>query len=333
VRTMISAGEAANVKDAMYYGSIKSYYNSYGPSEATVCSTQYKVESGRNYERIPIGKPGYNKQVYVLDKENQLVGTGITGEICIAGEGLAKEYLNQPELTREKFIQNPYGPGRLYKTGDLGRWQADGNLEYLGRKDSQVKLRGYRIELGEIEEVLQSHEGVEQAVVIIRGEGSTAELTAYIQSKEEGIEKELKTHLSTYLPQYMIPTEIIRLEVFPVTSNGKVDRRELAARTTKGTQRKETYVAPRNKVEEQLAKIWEEVLGIEKVGIDENFFELGGNSLKIVQIFKRINDEYPTNVSVSKLFMYNTIQQQSDFIHQKMEVVPEQKDQLTEIEF
>ena len=333
VRVMVSAGEAAHVKDAVFYGNAKEFYNSYGPSEATVCATQYRVEKGKAYDRIPIGKPCHNKQVYILDKGLQLVGIGVSGEICIAGTGLALGYLNQEALTREKFIKNPYGEGKLYRTGDLGQWQADGNLEYLGRQDGQVKLRGFRIELGEIEEVMQSYKGIGQAVVVLKGEGSSAELAGYVQSQEEGIEKGLREHMLRYLPHYMVPSVLVRLANVPVNSNGKVDKRMLQAMAKEGAGRGEVYVAPRNQVEEKLARVWEEVLGIEKIGINDNFFEIGGNSLKIVQIFQMINEHYTNHVSVSKLFTYNTIRQQSDFIHEKLKLKNDEKGELTEIEF
>ncbi|MDN5217524.1 amino acid adenylation domain-containing protein [Fulvivirgaceae bacterium BMA12] len=259
-------------------------YNEYGPTEATIGSTVAQIKIGQT---ITIGKPIWNTQLYVLDESLQPQPVGIVGEILIGGTGLARGYLHQEALTAEKFISNPFGEGRLYKTGDLGYWNRDGALEYLGRKDDQVKLRGYRIELEEIERVLLEYAGLSQAVVLLQeGLGNEKQIVGYYVKEGEVDEGSLREHLQAWLPAYMVPSVLVELERLPLTVNGKIDKQSLPGIDHLPRQR--AYVAPANNTERQLVEIWEQVLGIEEIGVEDNFFELGGDSLKAIQIASRL---------------------------------------------
>jgi acyl-coenzyme A synthetase/AMP-(fatty) acid ligase/acyl carrier protein len=283
--------------------------NLYGPTEASIDVSYYACESA-NEENIPIGKSIDNTQLYVLDSHHTLIPFGSIGEICIGGVGLARGYLNREELTKEKFIVNPYNPTeRLYRTGDLGRWREDGNLEYLGRIDDQVKIRGYRIELGEIEQAISSHESSGQVVVIARAinNASDKELIAYTTG--EVTADELKIYLKEKLPSYMVPNYYVRLDSIPLTSNGKVDRKALPDPDGTGMSQGE-YVAPRTSTEKQLVKIWSEVLGTEEetLSITADFFDLGGNSLKAIRLITRIQQSLNIRFLMSDLFLNNELE-------------------------
>ncbi|MEJ7675853.1 MAG: AMP-binding protein [Chitinophagaceae bacterium] len=255
-------------------------------TEYTTYSTVHRLKKG---EPVTIGHPISNTQIYIGTKEIELAPVGITGEICIGGEGLARGYLNRAELTAEKFISNPFSnepEATIYKTGDLGRWLQDGNIEYLGRKDDQVKIRGYRIELGEIESVLQQCEEVSEGVVLAREDrNGNKVLIGYVVPKGPLNREAIKSYLHSKLPEYMIPAIWIEIERLPLTPNGKIDKKALPDFDSSQIL-KENYVAPRNETEKMIAEIWEEVLEVEKVGMNNNFFELGGHSfgnLKISQ--------------------------------------------------
>jgi aryl carrier-like protein len=264
-------------------------YNEYGPTEATIgCIVKEIAEDNVPY----IGTPIPNTETYLLDSTHRLVPYGSIGEICIGGVGLARGYLNRPELTKEKFITNPYNPTeRLYRTGDLGRWREDGNLEYLGRIDDQVKIRGYRIELGEIEQAISSHKSFGQVVVIARAINNTADKELLAYTTGEATAEELKTYLKERLPSYMVPNYYVRLESIPLTSNGKVDRKALPDPEGTGLKQGE-YVAPVTETEKKLVKIWSEVLRSkeEEVGLESDFFALGGDSIKAIQIVARLRN-------------------------------------------
>ena len=287
--------------------------NEYGPTENTIVSTI--MRDVRIDKQITIGKPISNTRIYIVDKNNKLQAVGVPGELCISGNGLARGYLNRPELTKEKFVQNPYEPGeRMYKTGDLARWLPDGNIEFIGRIDHQVKIRGFRIELGEIESQLLKHEEIKEAVVIDREdkEGNKY-LCAYIVSNKEMTVIELREHLSKELPDYMVPAYFMQLEKIPLTSNGKIDRKALPepdGDINTGVE----YVAPRNEIEEKIVKVWSEVLGVEKIGIDDNFFALGGHSLKAIQVVSMIHKDLNAELSISELFNKPTIRQVGEYI-------------------
>ncbi|MBW7477833.1 amino acid adenylation domain-containing protein, partial [Paenibacillus oenotherae] len=278
--------------------------NMYGITETTVHVT-YKEISAVEIEQgaSNIGLPIPTLQVYVLDQHRRLLPIGVPGEMYVAGAGLARGYLNKPELTAERFVDNPFATGeKLYRSGDLARWLPDGNLEYLGRIDQQVKIRGYRIELGEIEAVLQRHEQVKEAVVIARQDkGADSYLCAYVVGHGEMEAAELRRYVGSQLPSYMVPAFFVELAEVPLTPNGKVDRRGLPEpeRSAMGG---ESYVAPRTELEAKLAEIWQSVLGIAQVGAKDHFFELGGHSLKATMLAARVYKELNVNLPLRSIF-------------------------------
>ncbi|PHM72994.1 non-ribosomal peptide synthetase [Xenorhabdus sp. KJ12.1] len=283
-------------------------FNFYGSSEINGDATWYEYDAGRGVPDVSvIGRPIANTRCYILNPDRQLVPFGVTGEIYIAGAGLARGYLNLPELTAERFLPDLFSsqPNELmYKTGDLGRWLPDGNIQYLGRNDFQVKLRGFRIELGEIEaQLLQCH-GVREAVVLVReDEPNQQRLVAYLRSHEGAvlIPAELRQQLSLHLAEYMLPGAFVTLETFPLTPNGKLDRKAFPApdSTAMVTQ---NYVAPVGETEIVLAQIWQELLGLERVGRYDHFFELGGHSLLAVQLAGRIRQMLGRELPIQKIF-------------------------------
>ena len=287
--------------------------NGYGPTEATVYCTDFNVHEikvGRS-KYLPIGSPINNTQLYMLDRWMQALPIGVVGDIYIGGEGLARGYLNRPDLTEEKFVNHPFVEGeRLYKTGDLGRWMADGNIEFVGRKDDQIKIRGYRIELGEIESTLQEMEGVYQAIVLAKDMSSyqgSQELVAYLVM-EGGLElRTIKERLQSKLPAYMVPAYFVELESIPLTPNGKIDKKALPNPDGAGLELQ--YVAPRNEIEHRLAEIWSDVLSIpkDKISVTSNFFELGGHSLKAVLVIAKINKELGIKFTIEEVFSLRKI--------------------------
>ncbi|GAB1543624.1 non-ribosomal peptide synthetase [Scytonema sp. NUACC21] len=290
-------------------------HNLYGPTEAAIEVTSWQCQPQSNITIVPIGRPIANTQIYLLDAHLRPVPIGVRGELHIGGIGVARGYLNRPDLTEEKFIPNPFrGSGeasfnseRLYKTGDLARYLPDGNIEYLGRIDHQVKVRGFRIELGEIEIVLTQHQKVQQAAVIAReDQPGTKRLVAYLVPKEEPLStKELQNFLKEKLPDYMVPSTFVVRENLPLTPNGKVDRKALQTQELELTYSVE-YILPRTSTEKKLASIWAEVLKLEKVGIYDNFFELGGDSILSIQIVARAN-QAGLQLSPKQMFQYQTI--------------------------
>ncbi|WP_074048659.1 non-ribosomal peptide synthetase [Paenibacillus ihumii] len=284
LHTLVTGGEACTMDLIEKWAEGRTLINAYGPTEATVCSTLTPVS--RSTKRITIGKPIKNTEAYILNSYRQLQPVGVPGELCIGGAGLAKGYLNRPELTAEKFIDNPFQPGtQLYRTGDLARWLPNGEIEYLGRMDHQVKIRGYRIELEEISDCLLRHESVREAVVVPVQQGGTTALAAYYVAVGPIGASELRRHLSEELPEYMIPAYFTPLEQMPLTANGKVDAKRLP-KPQLGSREK---IAPRNAQEEQLLKVWQEVLAVDEIGVEDNFFELGGDSIKAIEISAKLN--------------------------------------------
>ncbi len=268
----------------------ESVWNMYGPTETTIWSATGNVQSGEG--PVPIGPPIDNTQLYVLDANSQLTPIGVAGELYIGGDGLALGYFRRPELTAEKFVANPFSPApdaRLYKTGDLVRRLPDGGIEFLGRLDYQVKLRGFRIELGEIETALARYPGVREAVVTVREDvPGDKRLVAYVTSDQRGMTvSAVREFLTGKLPNYMLPSSVVRMDSLPITPNGKIDRKALPAPETAGLTRQREYVAPRTNEEKLLAAIWAEVLHLDGVGIHDNLFELGADSLHIFQIAAR----------------------------------------------
>lgn len=270
--------------------------NEYGPTETVVGCCVFEVEPGSSLRgAVPIGKPIANTQIYILDKRLDPVPQNIIGEIYIGGDGLARGYLKQAGLTAERFIPNPLStePGALlYKTGDLGRHRTDGNVEYLGRIDQQVKIRGYRIELGDIEATLVKHTRVREAVVVVNDELAEKRLVGYlvVDCPDEFDTTQIKEYLKERLPDYMIPAVLIRLDKLPLTPNGKVDRRALPAPDADNSGLRKSYVAPRTEVEKIIAGLWAKALGLERVGINDDFFALGGDSILSIQLANRANN-------------------------------------------
>ncbi|HYO59951.1 amino acid adenylation domain-containing protein, partial [Archangium sp.] len=286
--------------------------NEYGPTETVVGCCIYEVAAGdAEAGSVPIGKPIANTQLYVLDRSLQLVPMGVLGELYIGGDGVGRGYLERPELTAERFIPDPFSaePGaRMYKTGDLVRYLSDGNLDFIGRVDTQVKVRGFRIELGEIEAVLAQHPAVSEAVVVAREDQTgNKQLVGYVVTPEgKDASGEVRAFLKERLPEYMVPSALVCMAAFPVTQNGKVDRKALPAPDlgAKGT---EDFVAPRGAIEEMVAGIWAQVLGLEKVSADSNFFELGGHSLLVMQVISRLRETLKVELPVRSLFGAPTV--------------------------
>jgi len=291
-------------------------HNHYGPAETHVVSTCVLKSETKIISMIPhIGKPISNTQIYILDESLQPLPIGAAGKVYVSGAGVARGYLNRPELTAEKFISNPFLEGyRMYDTGDLGRWLTDGNIEYMGRKDHQVKIRGFRIELGEIESVIsQFSEDLQQVVVEAKETNGEKSLVAYFTSNE-GIDKsELRSFLQGKLPDYMVPSFYVELDELLLTPNGKIDRKALPGVDGEDLIRNE-YVAPRNETEEKLVAIWQEVLGVERVGVTDNFFELGGHSLSAVRLINLIHKKFDIKITINEIFKNLILENQAIII-------------------
>ncbi|MEI2579463.1 amino acid adenylation domain-containing protein [Scytonema sp. PRP1] len=326
VRYLLFGGEAVDpksVKAVLRNGAPQRLLHVYGPTESTTFSCWYLVEDvAEAATTLPIGRPISNTQIYILDSKLQPVPIGTSGELYIGGDGLARGYLNRPELTQEKFIPNPFedaGSKKLYKTGDLARFLSDGNIIFIGRVDNQVKIRGFRIELGEIEALLSQHPDVRQAVVIAREDiPGDKRLVAYIvlNQKPEGNVTTLKRFLEEKLPNYMVPAVFVILDSLPLTPNGKVDRRNLPASDRSRPNLEETFVAPRNPIEEKLALIWAELLGLEQIGANDNFFHLGGHSLIATQMLSRVREVFTVELSFHQIFENPTIGSLAQLIQQ-----------------
>jgi amino acid adenylation domain-containing protein len=288
-------------------------HNHYGPTEATIDATSWTCAGANDRHLVPIGRPIANTQVYILDSHIQPVPVGVPGELHIGGDGLARGYLNAPQLTAEKFISNPFSKefgARLYKTGDLGRYLPNGHIEFSGRMDNQVKLRGYRIELPEIEKVLVQHPGVRDSVVLLQERTPrNKRLVAYVASKKERAPtvSELRTYVAEKLPAYMVPAVYVMLDAIPFLPNGKVDRQALPPPGDNAPGANETFVEPRTEVEKLLADIWLEVLHLERLGVHDNFFELGGHSLLAIQVISRAREIFHNGVSLRSLFRAPTV--------------------------
>ncbi|MEH1798883.1 MAG: amino acid adenylation domain-containing protein [Nostoc sp.] len=300
--------------------------NEYGPTETVVGCCIYRVPQDEiESSSVPIGQPIANTQLHVLDQCYQPVPIGVPGELYIGGAGLARGYLNRPELTALKFVPNSFShePGaRLYKTGDLARYRSDGNLEFLGRIDHQVKVRGYRIELGEIEGLLGQHPKVQEAVVLMREDlPKNQSLVAYFVANTEiaPTTTNLRNFLKEKLPEYMLPSVFVQLKALPLTTNGKVDRRALPVPDGDRPELEEVYVAPRSEMERAIATVWQEVLHLEKVGVNDNFFDLGGHSLLMVQVNSKLQEVINCNISIIEMFQNPTINSLTQYFNQKPE--------------
>ena len=294
------------------------FCNAYGPTENTVCISI--AECRPEGRKPPIGRALANVQVYVLDENMRPAPLGVPGEIYAGGEGLARAYLNRPDLTATRFVPNPYStvPGaRLYRTGDRGRYLPDGQLEFLGRVDQQVKVRGFRIEPGEIEAVLCRHDAVRDAIVVAREErNGETRLVAYVvgEAPTPELPGELRKYLQERLPDYMVPSAWVTLDALPLTTNGKVDRKALPAPDSQRPELASAYIAPRSAIERDIAAVWQQVLGIENVGANDNFFDLGGHSLQAVQVHGKLRAKFEKNLLLFELFQFPTIAAMAKYI-------------------
>jgi acyl carrier protein len=286
----------------------------YGPTETTIWSSTFELgQNGASFPgSVPIGRPIGNTRFYILDAHMRPLPVGVIGELYIGGDGVASGYLGRPELNAQRFIPDHFSgrPGdRLYRTGDLARYRDDGIVEYMGRVDNQVKLRGHRIELGEIERVLTTHPAVVESVVMLRDAGSERErLVAYVVSRGgmSASAPELRRHLADRLPHYMVPPTVLTLEALPLTPNGKVDRAALPAPDGR-PELEVMYVGPRTATEEALATVWAEVLGLDRVGVEDDFFELGGHSLVATRVMSRVRTALGVEVPLRALFEAPTV--------------------------
>jgi fengycin family lipopeptide synthetase D len=284
--------------------------NLYGPTETTIFSTLYICNEKEEGSSLPIGKPLNNYRAYILDQDHSPVPLGAAGELCIAGAGVGRGYINNPDLTNERFVSDPFVPGkRMYKTGDLARWLPNGNIEYIGRIDHQVKIKGVRVEPDEIKEHILNHSSVLDAAVIAKqNQSDQSYLCAYLITNQDVKTAELREYLKNKLPDYMIPSHFVKLESMPLTNSDKIDVRALQKRKDEDYMLSGTsYKAPGTHLEITIADIWKQVLGVNKVGIHDHFFELGGNSLNIVQVNERLKEELNIDLPVVALFRHTTI--------------------------
>jgi amino acid adenylation domain-containing protein len=327
LRQVFSGGEVLSreLGEAFRQQLARPLCNLYGPTEATV-DTSYWCwrEEELAGSGVPIGRPVANIHLYLLDMDRNPVSAGVAGELYIGGAGLARGYWRRPDLTAERFVPSPFGaPGeRIYQTGDLVRWREDGNLEFLGRVDQQVKVRGYRIELGEIETIMRQHEAVAQCVVVAGLErAEERRLVAYVVLETGATMPTVsrwRSHLSERLPDYMIPSVYVQLQELPLTPNGKVDRRRLPAPEAERPELEGAYMAPRTAVEQKLAEIWGEVLGLERVGIHDNFFELGGHSIRALELVARIQAAFAIQVPLQTAFNSATVRVQAEYVTENL---------------
>ena len=295
---------------------IPSVWNGYGPTETTVWSSFYEVKPP--VEKILIGKPVANTQLYILDAQRQRVPLGVIGELYIGGRGVTLGYHGRPELTADRFVQNPFGPGLLYRTGDLVRYQRDGNVECLGRNDNQVKVRGFRIELGEIEDQLTQHPAVKQAAVIVREfKANDVRLVGYVvqHAAQTVSDADLRAHLKKTLPDYMVPAHLVKLDRMPLTPSGKIDRKSLPAPDTSAGL-SDSFVAPRTDTERGLAEIWQQILSVGRVGATDDFFALGGHSLLASQLLSRVQQRFGAQLSFRKIFEAPTVEKLATLVDQ-----------------
>ncbi|HMC28675.1 MAG TPA: AMP-binding protein, partial [Verrucomicrobiae bacterium] len=304
--------------------------NMYGPTETTIWSTMHRVDAVA--ESIPIGRPIANTQIYIVDREFQPVPVNVPGELLIGGAGVARGYLNRPELTNQRFIADPFSGqagARLYRTGDLARYLPNGDVEYLGRTDHQVKLRGFRIELGEIEAALRLHPAIRDAAVIVREvSANDKRLFGYatLKAQQRPAIADLKKFLKEKLPDYMVPSAIMFLDELPLTPNGKIDRKALPNPEIRRADGDSAFAPAQSELEKSLARIWEQVLQIERVGLNDNFFEIGGHSLLAAQVQARMSDILKVELPIIKLFQYPTISALAKYLNEdQKEVVSFQK--------
>ncbi|APB69496.1 non-ribosomal peptide synthase/polyketide synthase [Paenibacillus polymyxa] len=320
---LITSSDSCSVADYRTlqerFGSLFRIINAYGVTEAAIDSSFYDEELAKLPQtgHVPIGKAWLNAKFYIVDAHLNPVPVGVLGELVIGGVGVARGYLNRPELTEEKFVDSPFAAGeRLYRTGDLARWMEDGNVDFIGRIDNQAKIRGYRIETGEVEAKLLSVGGVKEAVVVVREdqEGQKA-LCAYYTAEEGLTAVDLKRAIASELPGYMIPSYFVELERLPLTPNGKIDRKALPA-PEGGASAGREYVAPRTELEAKLVAIWQNVLGPVTIGVTDNFFDLGGHSLRATTLVSKVHKELSVNLPLRDVFQHSTIEAMAEAISQ-----------------
>jgi amino acid adenylation domain-containing protein len=346
LRTLTAAGEACPAEVVARWGEGRRFLNAYGPTEITVCATMEECQPDGAGRPPAIGRPLANTQVYVLDAHLQPTPIGVPGEVYLSGVGLARGYLGQPALTAEKFVPNPFlmtsdegrktkvlDPSslalepwalRLYRTGDRARWRTDGRLEYLGRVDYQVKVRGYRIELGELESVMRRHAGVREAVAVLNETNHRGkQIVVYWVGAEGRLPSaaELRTHARAWLPEYMLPATFVQLASLPLSPNGKVDRRALPALSAESVERREASQALQTEMERRVGQIWEEILQIEQVGAEDNFFDLGGHSLLLVEVHNRLQAMLEQELRIVDLFKYPTVGSLATYLEQGVGLV------------
>jgi len=320
VKTVISAGEKCPTAVVARWSEDRNFINGYGPTETTICATTYQAESTFGLHVVPIGKPIHNVRTYVLDQYLNPVPIGVPGELFIGGAGVARGYFNRPELTAERFIPDRFSTEageRLYRTGDLVRYLPDGNLEFIERIDQQIKIRGFRIELGEIESVIKDLPLIKDVTVVAKLSGTENRILAYIilDNAAKFDENEMKLNLKNKLPDYMVPTALIPLDEFPLTTNGKIDRKALP--DPEQGQTGQTFVKPGSDLERKLASIWQEVLQVDQIGVNDSFFDLGGHSLGIVQVQGKIKEVFERDLNVVDMFKYPTIASLAKFLSDK----------------
>jgi AMP-binding enzyme/Phosphopantetheine attachment site/AMP-binding enzyme C-terminal domain len=316
LRRVMCSGEALPVSlQDRFHERIQSaeLHNLYGPTEAAVDVTFWACRRNQPVDSVPIGRPIANTQIYVLDQLLQPVPVGVTGELYIGGVGVGRGYMRRPALTAEKFIPDPFSsaPGaRMYRTGDLACFRPDGAIVYLGRTDHQVKIRGFRIELGEIETALAQHTAIREAVVLADGSGPMdTRLVAYtVSDTTSPSAAELRAFLRNSLPDYMVPSAFVALDVLPTTPNGKLDRRALPSPDGGRSDTESTYVAPTTDLERSITAVWREVLQVDRVGIRDNFFDLGGHSLLIIQVQSRLSQMLARDVDLVELFNHPNVE-------------------------
>ncbi len=332
LRQLLAGGDALSVTHVQKFLDTFPHcqlINGYGPTENTTFTACYPITRPlKPGASIPLGRPISNTQVYILDQHRQPVPDGVPGELYAGGDGLARGYFNRPELTAKKFVPHPFDLGldaRLYRTGDLARYLPDGNIEFLGRIDNQVKINGFRIELGEIETVLCQHPAISQTTVIVREDTpGDKRLVAYcvIDGDSAPTIDELSDFISHKVPNYMVPSMFVVLSVLPMTPNGKIDRRSLPSPAYIRHNPEDMFIAPRNELETELTKIWQKILGVPSIGIKDNFFELGGHSLLAFQLFAEIEKTWGKNLPLATLFQAETIEELANVLHQKTWVAP-----------
>ncbi|MBD2201832.1 amino acid adenylation domain-containing protein [Calothrix sp. FACHB-1219] len=332
IKHVICSGEALNydLQQRFFQSFAAELHNLYGPTEASIDVTAWRCESVNDEKIVPIGRPIANTQIFILDRHLQPVPVGVPGELYIGGLGLARGYLNRAELTQEKFINHPFKElqsnnrfDRLYKTGDLARYRSNGNIEFLGRIDYQVKIRGNRLELGEIEAVLMQHPQVREAVVIAREDIlDDWRLVAYlvVRGNTQPSINELRGFIQAKLPDYMLPHSFILLDALPLTANGKVDRRALPVPQSLRPQLTTNYQLPQSQIEQKIAKVWQELLHIEQVGIHDNFFDLGGHSLLMLKVNQKLSAILQRDLSVVTMFQNPTIYSLAQYLSQEQQI-------------